>query len=264
VANFRRYLDVIFATANRIIFNTRLIEAEARSYCLENKLTMVDSRVSPLGMDVVHEDSHSLPPLPLGLTSQRYILFVSTIEPRKGHRLLYRIWLRLLHEGVPQATGLKLVFAGRPGWLIDDLLSELRNDPRVQDTLQVLPYVEDRTLAALYNGAAFCVYPSRYEGYGLPIVEAFSLGKAVIASTGGSMPELVGDLSPCLDPTDEEAWYVELKRWMTDASARAGYEDKIRTKFRHPTWNEAAERFFQAALDPGSVMQSPSTEAGAH
>ena len=61
-------------------------------------------------------------------------------------------------------------------------------------------------LAALYDGAAFCVYPSMYEGYGLPIVEAFARGKAVIASNRGSIPEIAAAFAPCLDPTDEEAW----------------------------------------------------------
>jgi glycosyltransferase involved in cell wall biosynthesis len=260
VAEFRLYFDAIFPTADRIIFTTHCMEAEARLYCLENGRTMADSRVSPLGMDVLQRRSERPPPLPPGLTSQRYILFVSTIEPRKGHRLLYKIWLRLVHEGLPQATGFKLVFVGRPGWGMDDLLAELRNDARVQDTLRVLSYVEDHTLAALYDEAAFCVYPSLYEGYGLPIVEAFSRGKAVLASNGGSIPELVGSFSPCLDPTDEEAWYSHLKRWMIDPDARLGYEEMIRTKFRHPTWDEAAEQFFRAAVDSEDATPSPCGE----
>jgi len=68
----------------------------------------------------------------------------------------------------------------------------------------IIEDADDQILSALYEGAAFCVYPSQYEGYGLPICEAFARGKAAIASTGGALPEVVGGLSPCLDPNDEK------------------------------------------------------------
>ena len=77
---------------------------------------------------------------------------------------------------------------------------------------------EDSGIAALYRGAAFCLYPSRYEGYGLPVVEAFSYGKAVLASTGGALPEVVDGFSPCLDPLDAEAWRRMLRTWIEDPS----------------------------------------------
>ncbi len=72
------------------------------------------------------------------------------------------------------------------------------------------------------RGATFCVYPSLYEGYGLPIVESFRHRKAVLSSSGGALPETVGDLSPCLDPQDEQAWYETLKCWTIDPATRAG------------------------------------------
>ncbi|MBF8254705.1 MAG: glycosyltransferase WbpX, partial [Deltaproteobacteria bacterium] len=116
---------------------------------------------------------------------------------------------------------------------------------RLQGTIVVLPGVDDRQLAGLYADAAFCLYPSAYEGYGLPVIEAFFHGKAVLASTGGAIPEVVGEFSPCLDPRDTDLWYSTLKRWIVDPNARAPYEDAIRRRFRHPTWDEAAARFFR-------------------
>ena len=175
-------------------------------------------------------------------------MFVSTIEPRKGHRLLYTVWRRLVAEGVPQAFGFKLVFVGRLGWLVDDLLAEIRNDAEVAKHLVMIHGVDDGLLTALYQAAAFCVYPSVYEGYGLPIIEAFSFGKAALVSTGGALPEVVQGLSPCLDSADEQAWYETMKKWIESPQCRAPYEQEIRTRLRHPTWSEAAAIFFANAL----------------
>ena len=171
-------------------------------------------------------------------------MLVSTIEPRKGHRLLYQVWRRLVAEGVPQASGFKLVFVGRPGWLVDELLADIRKDSQLAEHLLMIYDADDDLLTTLYQSAAFCVYPSIYEGYGLPVAEAFSFGKAVIASTGGALPELVQKLSPCLDPTDEQAWYKIIKKWIESPKARIPYEEEIRLRFRHPTWSEAAASFF--------------------
>jgi glycosyltransferase involved in cell wall biosynthesis len=120
--------------------------------------------------------------------------------------------------------------------------------PSMGESLLVLRGASDPELSALYHNAAFCLYPSCYEGYGLPIVEAFSHGKAVLASNGGSLPEVVGDFSPCIDPFDELAWYDAIKHWIEEPTARAPFETAIQQRFRHPTWDEAAGTFF-AVID---------------
>jgi glycosyltransferase involved in cell wall biosynthesis len=131
---------------------------------------------------------------------------------------------------------------------VDDLVAEIDAHPSLGKDLIVLSGVPDTVLTELYRNAAFCLFPSLYEGYGLPAVEAFAFGKAVIASTGGALPEVVGDLSPCLDPRDEDAWFETMRNWIADPAARAPFETAIRERFRHPTWSEAAEQFF-AAID---------------
>jgi glycosyltransferase involved in cell wall biosynthesis len=194
-------------------------------------------------------------PLPAGLEPDRYAVLVSTIEPRKGHRMIYEAWLKLLEAGIPQRTRFKLVFAGRIGWLVDDLVAELRGDPRLAGTLEILTDADDDEIAALYRHAAFCLYPSQYEGYGLPVIESFFHGKAVLASTGGAVPEVVGDLSPCLDPDDGARWLAMLGQWIEHPDARAAYVERIRTSFHRPTWEASAEAFFALvarAADPAS------------
>ncbi|MTW16655.1 glycosyltransferase [Rhodoplanes serenus] len=246
VASFVRYVEGAFPIADRLVVNSHRVEQDVRDWCAARGLALGSTTVVPLGADIPAAAPMTGAALPHGLEAGRYALFVSTIEPRKNHRLLRDVWLRLLAEGVPQATGFKLVFVGRPGWMVDELVQALDTDPRLAGTLLRLDRVDDATMRALQSGAAFGLYPSRYEGYGLPLVESFHLGKAVIAATGGSLPEVAGPFSPCLGPDDVDAWTETLRAWITDPAARAPYEDRIRRDFRHPTWSEAAARFFAA------------------
>jgi len=244
----RDYCHRAFPAADLVVFNSRTVEADVRAYCGSHGLALAATAVCPPGADVrAHAAAE---PLPAGLEAGRYALLVSTIEPRKGHRLIYDVWIKLIEAGIPQRSRFKLVFAGREGWMIGDLMRDLRRDDRTAGSVKILTGANDAILAALYRDAAFCLYPSRYEGYGLPVAEAFQHGKAVLASTGGALPEVVGDLSPCLEPTDAEAWRRMLQSWIEDPAARSLYEARIRS-FRHPDWDEAARVFF--ALVRGRV-----------
>ena len=242
----RAYFDRALPIADLVAAPSRRVEADVRAYCAGKGFALARyGRGAGGGRPVAAASAPGPAPMPEGLASGRYALFVSTIEPRKGHRLLADVWRRLLAAGVPQAAGFKLVFVGRPGWMVDDLMRELR-EPPLAGSLAILSGLDDATMSALYRNAAFCCYPSAYEGYGLPIVEAFHFGKAVLASSGGALPEVVGEFSPCLDPTDEDAWYRAMKQWIEDPEARAPFEHKIRTGFTHPSWDTAAAIFFQA------------------
>lgn len=242
---FRDYYEAAFPIADLVVFNARVVEQDTIAACRRLGIPIGQSCVVPLGANLPPPVQRGAP-LPDGLAPGRYALFVSTIEPRKGHRMLTDAWLRLLAGGIPQRHGFKLVFAGRPGWLMDDLIERLRSDAPLRETLHLLHDVPDETLHALYDGAAFCLYPSAYEGFGLPIVEAFLRGKAVLASTGGAIPEVAAGLAPCLDPDDAGAWQTMLARWISDPAVATAHAPEIRRRFRHVSWSEAAERFFAA------------------
>jgi glycosyltransferase involved in cell wall biosynthesis len=194
VEQFRAYFRRVIPFVDRVIVSTRTNEAELRAYCARHDIRLGETRVTPFGAEV---PSARRPGPVEGLVSGRYALFVSTIEPRKGHRLLCRVWARLRREGV--VDGFRLAVVGRPGWNADAILAELQAEAK-HGTIRLFAVADDALLAALHDGAAFCV------GYGLPIVEAFARGKAVIASDRGSIPEIAAAFAPCLDPTDEEAW----------------------------------------------------------
>jgi glycosyltransferase involved in cell wall biosynthesis len=246
---FRYHWQARLSFADGILVHSKRVRSDIRDYCVIAGIQAPPIRLTRLGADPPSQRPDV--PLPKGLEPSRFILFVSTIEPRKGHAMLIEVWRRLMAAGVPQRHRFKLVFVGRRGWLVDQLMRQI-DELAVEGSLFHFESVDDRELAAIYDGAAFCVYPSLYEGFGLPIVEGFSHAKAVIASTGGALPETVGELSPCLDPNDEEAWFVEVRRWIEDPAARAPYERKIRECKSRLNWEQAAAQFFEAVGDLGA------------
>jgi glycosyltransferase involved in cell wall biosynthesis len=241
---FRRHWEAAFPLADRVLVNSRRVEADVGAYCAKRAIRAPDIKVVPLGY-CPPADAAPGTSLPGGLEGGRFVLFVGTVEPRKGHEMLIRVWRRLLAAGIPQRHRFKLAFVGRRGWMVDELFHQIEELSR-GGTLVHLADLDDGELAGMYRACAFCVYPSLYEGFGLPIVEAFSFGKAVISSAGGAVPETTNGLSPCLDPTDEDAWFRELQCWIEDGETRAPYEARVRQSFSHPDWERAAAQFFAA------------------
>jgi len=243
---FKAFCEMAFPALDLLVFTAKSTQRDTIAYCKSHDIRIGDTRVVPLGADIVVPGAVANVGLPDGIERGRYALLVSTIEPRKGHKLIYDTWLKLLAEGIPQKTGFKLVFVGRPGWKVEELIEQLKSDRRLRGSFHLLTSAGDAQLNALYEGAAFCLYPSIYEGYGLPVIEGFLRGKAVLASTGGAIPEVVDGLSPCLDPYDEALWYSTLAQWITDPAARAPYEAAIRSRFRARPWSTCAREFFDA------------------
>jgi glycosyltransferase involved in cell wall biosynthesis len=249
----RNYWSQMMSIADLFIFTSRRAESDARQFANRLGVRLQASAVAPLGFDPPPRRSFNA--LPEGLVAGQYALFVSTVEPRKGHALLLRIWRKLLARKIPQKRNFRLVFVGRPGWLVDDLMRDIRTASE-DGSVVWLRQVADEELDSLYWGAAFCLNPSLYEGFGLPILEGFARGKAVIASTGGALPEVVGDLSPCLDPADEEAWERMLAAWIEMPEGYASYEKRIATKFSHVNWPEAAARILKLAVGDGAATEA--------
>ena len=246
-SRYLRHWLTTFSIADRILVNSRTIERDIRGFSRIAGLEVGEIVLVQPGCDLVRADQAAT--LPAGLEAGKFALFVGTIEPRKGHAMLIEVWRRLLAEGIPQRSGFKLVFAGRPGWKVDEVLRQIADANSFQGTLFHFAGIDDRGLAGLYRGAAFCLLPSLYEGFGVPIVEAFAHGKAVIASDGGALPETVGPFSPCLPARDDQAWFATIRRWIQDHGARAPYEAKIRASFAHPRWSEATAGIFDAAMN---------------
>jgi glycosyltransferase involved in cell wall biosynthesis len=212
----------------------------------------IPAAVFPLGCDVPSGSSQKSPKieLPSQLQGKRFALFVSTIEPRKNHRMLYEAWDECIRTKQIDPSRHRLVFAGRPGWAVEDLLREIAINPLTRDTIVLLHEVSDQQLAMLYRSCAFALFPSMYEGFGLPLVEALGYGKLCACSNAGALSEIGGDLVMRLDPRDTLAWSHVIARLMSRPGECEAWEDRIRQRYRPTTWDDAANSFFNAISDP--------------
>jgi glycosyltransferase involved in cell wall biosynthesis len=203
----------------------------------------IPSRVFSLGCDL---PAQSAEPLPDTLRGKRFALFVSTIEPRKNHRVLYDAWDRCIRSGAVDPERDRLVFVGRVGWAVDDLLREIAANPVTRETIIILNRVTDDLLARLYRECAFVVFPSFCEGYGLPVAEALGHGKPCISSDAGALSEIGGDLVCRIDPKDTIRWSDAIARFMASPAELDDWSRRIVAEHRPVTWDDAARRFFDA------------------
>ena len=175
-----------------------------------------------------------------------YILFVSTIERRKNHETLYRAYTRLLDRGETNLP--QLVFVGMPGWGVQDLMADLRFDYRTKPLIRMLNNVSDADLARLYSHALFTVFPSLYEGWGLPVAESLAAGKFCLASSAASIPEVGGELVEYVDPWDVPAWAERLHWYITRPDVVAQKEAAIRQHYRPTSWTTCADDILRRAV----------------
>jgi glycosyltransferase involved in cell wall biosynthesis len=176
-----------------------------------------------------------------------YVLFVSTIEPRKNHQLMVRIWRRLLDEW-PAERVPALVFAGRVGWMVDDLMQQLRNCDFLDGKVVLIENATDSEIAALYRGCLFTVFPSLYEGWGLPVTESLAMGKPCLCADRTSLPEAGGMLARYFDPEDGGAAFSAVVDMLSDPADLAQLQRTVRGTFTLVPWDEAAAAVMAAAV----------------
>ncbi|MBN1954107.1 MAG: glycosyltransferase family 4 protein [Anaerolineae bacterium] len=174
-----------------------------------------------------------------GIKEPPYILAVGTIQPRKNYGGLMRAFARL---GSPN---LQLVIAGRPGWLYKETLAEAEKQPRVQ----VLGFVPDDDLPALYRQATLFVFPSFYEGFGLPVLEAMACGTPVVCSRASSLPEVAGDAALLIDPHSPAEMAQAMHQAIGDSSLRRQMVARGREQAARFTWQRAASQLLAAFHD---------------
>lgn len=170
---------------------------------------------------------------------ERYLLFLGTIQPRKNiARLIeaFQAWQATSSGSDSDPTSnVALVLAGRMGWLSE----ALRTD---SPGILLTGYIADDDVAALYSGALALVFPSLYEGFGFPVIEAMSVGTPVLTSTTSSLPEVAGAAALLVDPLDTAAIAAAIGRLVSDSALRAELAGRGPAQAARFTWNEAARQ----------------------
>ena len=161
-----------------------------------------------------------------------YLLFVGSLEPRKNISCVIKA-LQAAKVDIP------LVLAGWHAWGSKEWL-ETTKKTGIEGRIHIIGHIPDEHLVAIYNGATALVYPSLYEGFGLPIVEAMACGCPVICSNAASMPEVAGDAALLIDPLNCNELASAIETVVTDSAARADLISKGHARVKHFSWQRTA------------------------
>ena len=178
-------------------------------------------------------------------TGRDYFLHVGTIHPRKNLRLLIDAFDHLVERGT-LSPEVKLVLAGRRGWLYEETEALAHTAARGRVVLPGFVPAED--LAALYSGAISLVFPSLYEGFGLPLLEAMACDTPVICANGSSLPEVVGDAGLLVDPRDRDGLARAMERLYHEPDLADQLVDRGRQRLAAFSW-DACAREVMATLE---------------
>jgi glycosyltransferase involved in cell wall biosynthesis len=170
---------------------------------------------------------------------EKFFLFVSTLEPRKGIDTLIAAFARAAN-----AIAEDLVIVGKRGWDAEKFFAQVERTG-LTARVRFLDYVADAQMPALYNLARALVFPSRYEGFGLPPLEAMASGTPVICSNAASLPEVVGDAGVLLAPDDVEGFAQAMVRVARDEAWRNELRERGLRQARKFSWEHAAREMIE-------------------
>lgn len=238
---------------------------EIAKYIREERLPSPPIKVIRLGDNPNfwgQKSTSSSLPLPRGVPEKKFAICVSTLDIRKNQGVLYQVWRRLaedLGEECPQ-----LLLIGTPHLYVTDLLYQIRHDRLVNRLIVPLTGITDEELAWYYKNCEFTLYPSVYEGWGLPISESLAVGKYCIAGNKTSLPEAGGDFVDYFDPLDVPGCYRLVRRAIEDPDYVKMRETNIRENYKPYTWkmtaqsvSEIVDECISAEIDKTSAPISP-------
>ncbi len=196
----------------------------------------VNDKMKPIGKDdkVLKQikEKYYLP--------DEFILYLGTIEPRKNIIGIIKAFL-----GVREKKKIKLVLAGAFGWLYEDILKEAKNS-KFKDDIIFLGFIDDEDKVGLYNLAAVFVYPSFFEGFGFPPLEAMACGTPVVTSNCSSLPEVVGEAALMVDPFKPSEIAEALWLFLEDKNLRNIYKKRGLERARKFSWEKTGEKTLDA------------------
>lgn len=240
-ASQRLYLELStrwssFAAARIIAPSQATADDLTRFY----KIPAAKLRVIYEAADFHHRDTERTE----GGRERPYALYLGTIQPRKNLARLIDAYARLVER---EGIGWDLMIAGGLGWLGDQFQSQAAARG-LADRVRFLGYVADESLPALLRGALFFAFPSLYEGFGLPVLEAQQMGVAVMTSNNSSLPEVAGDAALLVDPTDVEAIANAMLRLSRDEALRQELIAKGYENVKRFSWEKAARETLAVLL----------------
>jgi glycosyltransferase involved in cell wall biosynthesis len=178
----------------------------------------------------------------------RVVLYLGTLEPRKNLVTLLKAFAALADD--PACRDVTLLVGGSKGWYYDEIFAAAERLGLIaSERVRFLGRVADDELPLWYNIASIFAYPSLYEGFGLPALEAMACGTPVIASNTSSLPEVVGEAGILVDPGDVDAWSAAIGRLLADAGAASEFSERGLRQAGRFSWERAARETYRVILN---------------
>lgn len=244
---YRAYLTGLSDHADVLYSISNATSQDVTQYLRGNNQRVPQMRRIRLGSDVIHKNEGA-PVSPSGqFPSGPFVLCVCTLEPRKNHALLFNIWRTLYSTNREQIV--PLVIVGKIGFNTNDLLTMIGQCNRLYpEYIKIYCETTDSDLAWLYQNCLFSVYPSFYEGWGLPIAESLAYGKACLASSTSSMGEIAPGLVELIDPLDTLGWIGKVRDYLLNPHIIKQREDQINADYTPTRWEESTRSFLTSVL----------------
>lgn len=240
-SRFRDGLKLL-STADLALCNSQITRRDLLSALADSGTPCPPTKVVPLPPGISPESTK--PAFPPGMPDGDFVLAVGSISQRKNQIMLCDVWSRFGDE--PALAGVKLVMAGSWGDHSAAVRERLQRDSKLAQRVIVRNDITDGELAWLYRNCRFSVYPSFYEGWGLPISESLSFGKLCIASDTSAMPEAGQGLCVHHSPGDPESWYRTIRDLLLNPSRLEMYEKEIASRYCAASWDEIIDQILNS------------------
>ena len=225
----RERMRTVLTSAAGVIGNSQSTLDELASFARRERLPIPPAMAAWLGTDPLQ------PPPDIDPPEHPIFVTIGTIEARKNHLLLLEIWSRLIDRLGAAAPRLNII--GQRGWEAQDVFDLLDRSEKLRGHVNEVSGCSDQEVARQLGSARALLFPSRAEGFGLPLIEAFGLGVPVIASDLPVFRELAGDIPTYLDPLDAAGWERTILDYARpDSTSRSKQIGRIKS-FRLPNWN---------------------------
>lgn len=244
---FAAFMDQTIALVDQALCVSQNTANDLQRYCAERDIAAPPVTVTRLGAGF-SEIFPEVPAMGDGNAAdfeigEPFVLFVSTIEGRKNHDLALRIWRKLMAEGV---TVPRLVCVGRLGWRSESFFQALIATDNLGGKVQILEDISDTQLAYLYDTCLFTMYPSLYEGWGLPVSESLDHGKVCVTTRAASLPEVAGEFGAYIPLDDLAGATAVVRSLIEDPQTLKAMEARIAAEYRPDTWQDVAQRIIDA------------------
>lgn len=263
-AVFERNLRTMVQIADVILVYSNATRTDILDYCAEENLPAPTIELVRLGdIRLAESLDQAQPDILAGDFAEAgveravrsgYVLYVSAIDLRKNHKVLFDVWRQLI--GRHGAATPHLFLVGRLGWGGEEIAAALRGHTALAEKVHILTGINDEKLDYLYRHAKFTVYPSLMEGWGLPVAESLMYGKVCVASASSSIPEIAPELCDLIDPLDVPDWTRRIERYLFEPEVLDRRTEEISGRYPERRWEDYASDVLSALSARPSILRT--------